>query len=128
MSEFRLLVTQLVILLPLAITSWFAVEYFLYWRIWWLDMPMHFFGGMWAGLCGMWILAHRKIPASLLWCLAFALFVGVAWEIFEYSEGIASSYHFSYPFDTAKDLAMDLLGAAFGWIFARRLVSGRRAE
>ena len=120
MSEFRLLLAQLLLLVPLSITTWFAVEYFLYWRIWWLDIPMHFFGGMWAGLCGLWLITRRGNSPSLILCLAFALFVGIAWEVFEYSEGITAS-HFSYLFDTAKDIVMDLLGAALGWVLAKRL-------
>src|SRR3989338_8295 len=128
MSEFRLLLAQRLLLIPLSVTTWLAVEYFLYWRIWWLDIPMHFFGGMWAGLCGLWLIARRGNPASLLSCLAFALFIGIAWEGFEYSEGIAASYHFSYPFDTAKDLVMDLLGATFGWMLVKRLGGEQKTE
>ena len=128
MSEFRLLLAQLLLLIPLSVTTWLAVEYFLYWRIWWLDIPMHFFGGMWAGLCGLWLIARRGNPASLLSCLAFALFIGIAWEVFEYSEGIAASYHFSYPFDTAKDIVLDLLGATLGWILAKRLGGERKLK
>ena len=81
---------------------------------------MHFFGGMWAGIFGMWLMARRGSSLSLLQCLMFALFVGVAWEIFEYSEGIADSFHFDYPFDTAKDLVMDLLGAVLASILVKR--------
>lgn len=124
MPEMRLLLAQLLILFPLTITSWLAVEYFLYWRIWWLDIPMHFFGGAWAGIFSVWFIARMGNSPSLLWCLAFALFVGVAWEIFEYSEGIASAYHFSYILDTVKDLAFDVLGAIFGWILAKKLIRG----
>ena len=124
MPQSRLLFAQLLILFPLAVTSWLAVEYSLYWRIWWLDIPMHLLGGLWAGIFSVWLIARRDNHPSLLWCLTFALFVGVAWEVFEYSEGIAAAYHFSYPFDTAKDLAMDLLGAIFGWILGQRLANG----
>ena|SRR3989338_1591622 len=128
MSESRLLIAQLLLLIPLSVTTWFAVEYFLYWRLWWLDIPMHFFGGMWAGLCGLWLITRRGNSPSLALCLAFALFIGVAWEVFEYSEGIAASYHFSYPFDTAKDIVLDLLGATLGWILAKRLGGERKLE
>ena len=125
MPTLRLLVAQLVVVLPLAVVTWAAVSYALYWRIWWLDIPMHFAGGMWAGLCAAWLLARRGNSFSLLWCLGFALAVGVAWEIFEYSEGIAGAYYMSYQADTAKDIVMDLLGAAGGWVVASRLVRGK---
>lgn len=125
MSELRFLLAQLVVVLPLAVVTWLAVAYLLYWHLWWLDIPMHFAGGMWAGLCGAWILVRRGQPFSLLWCLIFALLVGVGWEIFEYIEGITYPRHFGYSFDTAKDLVMDLLGAALGWFLAKRLIRKR---
>src|SRR3989344_5789223 len=118
MSSRRLLFAQFLVILPLAILTWFAVAYALYWRIWWLDIPMHFAGGVWAGLCAAWLLMRRGNSFPLLWCLGFALIVGVAWEIFEYSEGIANAYYMSYQLDTAKDIVMDLLGAAGGWAIA----------
>src|SRR3989344_559211 len=126
MSEFRLLLAQLLLLVPLSITTWFAVEYFLYWRIWWLDIPMHFLGGAWAGLCGVWLFTREEKVASLVWCLMFALFVGVVWEVFEYSEGIAVFGHLDYPFDTAKDITMDLFGAVFSWMLAMKLLLARK--
>lgn len=89
---------------------------------------MHFLGGLWAGIFSVWLIARKENQSQFLWCLIFALFVGVAWEVFEYSEGIVAANHFSYPFDTAKDLVMDLLGAVFGWILGKRLVNGRKTK
>jgi hypothetical protein len=111
---------QLLTALILAVMTWFAVWYFLYWRFWWLDIPMHILGGMWAGLCAAWILKRRGNDFSLTWCLVFTLFVGIAWEVFEYSEGIAFPQHLSYPLDTVKDVFMALFGAALAYLFARR--------
>src|SRR6185436_6311638 len=118
----RLLFAQLLIVLGLAVVTWFAVAYFLYWRIWWLDIPMHFAGGLWAACCATWMIARRGPSFPLIFCLIFALLVGVGWEIFEYYEGIAVPSYVDYQFTTIKDLAMDLLGATFGWVIARALV------
>ena len=123
----RLLFAQFLVILPLAVLTWFAVAYALYWRIWWLDIPMHVFGGMWAGLCGAWILARRGHSFQLAWCLAFTLSVGVAWEVFEYAEGIAMPRYLNCPLDTAMDLAMGLVGGALGWLLATRLVGERES-
>jgi len=130
-AALRLLIAQLVIVLPLAVVTWLAVAYSLYWHYRWLDIPMHLFGGVWAALCGAWILAQRRQDFSVFWCLLFALIVGVGWEIFEYSEGIAIFNYMgtlAYQIDTAKDLSVDLLGAIAGWMLARQLVRNARSR
>lgn len=120
MSARHILFAQLLAALILAILTWVAVSFYLYWRLWWFDIPMHAIGGLWAGLCAAWFLARREKPFSLAWCLGFAFVVGIAWEVFEYSEGIAAPYFLDYPLDTLKDLTADLVGAAAGYLLARR--------
>ena len=119
----RLLFAQLFVVFLLAVSWWTAVAYALYWRIWWLDIPMHILAGVWAGLCGAWIMERRGEHASLLWCTVFVLAIGVSWEIFEYSEGIALPRYTSYPVDTAKDILMDLLGAFLAWTAVRKAIA-----
>ena len=117
----RILWAQLLTAFILAAFTWFAIWFFLYWRFWWFDIPMHILGGVWAGLCAAWLLARRDENFSLAWCIGFTLAVGVGWEIFEYSEGIAMPQYLSYPLDTVKDIFMDLLGAVLAFLIARRL-------
>lgn len=128
MNARRILLAQFLAAFFLAVLTWIAVRHFLYWRIWWFDIPMHVLGGVWAGLCAAWLLARRGHAFSLVWCLSFAFAVGVAWEIFEYSEGIATSRYLSYPMDTAKDLAMDLFGAAAGYLLAHRMSTEKKGD
>ena len=117
----RILWAQLLTVFALALLTWLAIGYSLYWRFWWFDIPMHILGGVWAGFCAAWLLARREESFSLAWCIALTLFVGIAWEIFEYSEGIAMPQYLSYPLDTVKDIFMDLLGAVLAFLIARRL-------
>lgn len=124
-AQVRLLVAQLLVVLPLAIVTWIAIAESLYWRFWWFDIPMHFAGGLWAGLCAAWIRTYRNERFSIMWCLVFALVIGIGWEIFEYSEGIAGGYHINYHVDTLKDIVFDLLGAAAAYVVARSLVRER---
>ena len=121
MKGIRLLIAQLLIVFLLTVLMWVAIWQVLYWRLWWFDIPMHVLGGVWAAVCASWLLARRGETAPLLWCLVFALAVGVTWEVFEYSEGIAFPQYLSYPIDTAKDLVMDLAGAVLGWLLAGKL-------
>ncbi len=121
MKGARILAAQFLAALVLAVFMWIAISQALYWRWWWFDIPMHVLGGVWGALCAAWLLARRGEPVSLLWCLIFTLVAGVAWEFFEYSEGIAFPQYLSYGADTAKDLSMDLLGAVLGWVPANKL-------
>src|SRR3989344_86147 len=114
MSAGRILLAQFLAALLLAVFTWITISYSLYWRIWWLDIPMHFLGGMWAVLFAAWFFARRGEPFPLLWCLGFAFVIGIVWEIFEYVEGIILPQYLSYTVDTVKDICMDILGAALG--------------
>ncbi|OGG57710.1 hypothetical protein A2853_00550 [Candidatus Kaiserbacteria bacterium RIFCSPHIGHO2_01_FULL_55_17] len=117
----RILWAQLLTVFALALLTWLAIGYSLYWRFWWFDIPMHILGGVWAGFCAAWLLARRDEIFSLVLCIVFALAVGIGWEIFEYSEGIAMPQYLSYPLDTVKDIFMGLLGASLAFLIARRL-------
>lgn len=126
MSASRILTAQFFSVLLLAVLTWLAVSYSLYWHFWWFDIPMHLLGGLWAGLCAAWLVARRGYPLTLTWCLVFALFVGVGWEVFEYIEKIAQPQYLDYWPDTVKDIVMDILGAGIGYVIAKRLLQGER--
>jgi len=128
MSAGRILGVQFVAAFLLALLTWIAIWQSLYWRLWWFDIPMHILGGVWAGLCAAWLTARREEGFSLLWCLVFTLAIGIGWELFEYSEGIAFPRYFSYPADTIKDLVMDLVGGALGWFLATKLLPSHKIK
>lgn len=85
------------------------------------DVPMHFLGGLSAGLIAT-ILVERifvrvelTFTRRLVWILAATLFAGVLWEMFEFYAGVAQADKITvagltYWADTVKDLAMDLIG------------------
>ena len=43
-----------ILIIGISIVNALANYLFLYWRIGWLDMPMHFLGGAWVGAMGIW--------------------------------------------------------------------------
>ncbi len=112
--------------ITLAVIHATAMGLSLYWTHLWLDMPMHFFGGVCVAL-GYSILPFfgiRFTPALENWraYLSFVLFIGVCWEIFEYLNGISLVSESEVLFvDTGIDLTLDLLGGYLGYQIASRL-------
>ena len=98
-----------------------GIFYFLYWRVWWYDIPAHILGGMSVALGAAWLQTlYRKSP-TLFFCIAAALVVGIAWEVFEATFGLTN-----FPadtLDTIKDLCDDVIG---GVIVAYIATRGKR--
>lgn len=107
----------------LASTHYLSLEFFLYWRYLWLDIPMHALGGLTAALGFLSIRDFiPKLPPSwsrLLPTLVFTLLVALVWEAFEVLAGIMLDPN--YAADTALDLFMGLLGGLVGYAVAGSL-------
>ncbi len=103
-----------------------ARKFFWYYSIWYFDMVMHFFGGLWAGLFFVWFLSIKDLsfPEWSLGLLSlsdykivyktllFVLIVGVLWEIFEiYANNYLGGDSFNI-LDTVSDVFFDLAGGA----------------
>ena len=105
----------------IAILYALSVFYSLFWEIWWLDIPMHFLGGLWVVILSAWFFSHfsffhsRKGNAKFVWStlLFSVVLIGVLWEVFEYATGTAAPPQ-EYWSDTLLDIAMDFLGAFIG--------------
>jgi len=105
-------------LFVLALTHIVAIEFFLYWRYLWFDIPMHFLGGICVAL-GIWSLPFFRISLpsrfeTLLFYGSAALGVGVLWEVFEVAIGVSVTQT-GYVFDTVLDLVMDVSGGIVGY-------------
>ncbi len=90
-----------------------ASEFGWYWIFRWFDNPMHVLGGIFAGYLGILFQTMRTMDVkkrpSLWVALSAALTVGIAWEILEYSYGLAGLDPI-HRFDTLKDLVNDMMG------------------
>lgn len=92
--------------------------YSFYWNSFWFDALMHFLGGLSMGLIFLWLwhvsgLFEKSLPTkreAMISALAFAMLVGIGWEIFEYAYGIAVMVGGNYPVDTFHDLFFDFVG------------------
>lgn len=109
----------------LAVLHYLSIKLFLYWRLWWLDIPIHFFGGAVVAL-GVYTLRDLRIIQNKWLTLPMVLLivVGVAlvWEVFELYAGV-TVIDSSYYLDTAIDLCMGLAGGVIGHFVGRALRS-----
>ena len=114
----------------LALFQIFGVIFYLYWRFWWFDIPIHFLGGFIMGL-GVFAFFHRFHDLSflpprisklrlLIFLFSAVLGIGILWELFELYDGLTSLEEPLYLADTVGDLLIDISGALFSWIFLSR--------
>ena len=117
--------------LALAITgilNWVSYKLYLYWTVWWIDMVVHFFGGLTVGLTITWLMSLNrdfsmsKVSRILTAVILGTIFVGVLWEIFElYFQITSLADGINYWTDTTSDLIMDTLGGIFAWFYTTYL-------
>ena len=115
----------LLFIIMMGVANAFAEHFFLYWRFPWLDMIMHFLGGVWIGLSVLWVYylsgKFKDIPEnrrriSYIYILAgtVTVIIGVFWEIFEFSLDFFVTFNeFNGFYDTASDILLAVIGAIF---------------
>lgn len=111
----RLLWLLMVLVLAscLAVIHAWALSAYLYWRIVWLDMPVHLLGGLTIGM-GVIALLHVFRPWVFVVLMVLAI---VGWEVFELLIGIPREANF--VFDSALDVLMGALGGVVAYFLAR---------
>jgi hypothetical protein len=127
-----LLYIGFLLIIALGLLHFSAEFFYLYWVYWWFDALMHFLAGLSGGLVTYWVLADSSWWSRWIgrrdWDYIMAVFlcvmmVGIAWEIFEYTNGIIQS-HERYQFDVINDLILDGVGALLaGFIGTRKYFS-----
>lgn len=94
----------------------YASAHALYFEYYWFSAIMHLLGGSILGLLWLWFVGRAGKSHSVWTTLAFVLFIGVSWEIFEYVFDIAYAGRY-YAIDTSVDILMDVLGALLMYVF-----------
>ncbi len=95
-----------------------------YVQYWFLDIFMHFLGGVCIALllyCIAIFFNFNYIKYSFWNLIIYTFIIGFAWELFEYIYDITGSpiETMKYKVDTIKDLIMDTLGAVFVFLFIK---------
>jgi hypothetical protein len=107
----------------LSVLHYLALTLYLYWQIWWFDIPMHVFGGA-VIVLGMYTAVELRIlPAfvtrQLFSVLAFVLVIALGWEVFQYL--ITEVLKPNYVTDTLGDIIVGVLGGMVGFIVGKDL-------
>lgn len=96
-----------------------ALHLYLYWYFPWLDLLVHFSGGLWVALAAAWVFLMTRREPSFFILVACVIGIGVSWEVFEYVIGMSRGGQFLL--DTTLDILMDILGGIAGVILVRRM-------
>ena len=115
-------------LVVLGITHNIAMQFSLYWIYLWLDIPMHFLGGLVVALgflSASEVHTKESYKRGLLLTLAVVFAVGACWEFFEYATDLISYERLQHTLlsDIVGDLIADLLGGFAGYMTARTVAS-----
>ncbi|MFA6585833.1 MAG: hypothetical protein WCS86_01595 [Candidatus Paceibacterota bacterium] len=120
----KLAVRLFLLILLIFLVNYSAMQFHWYSSIWYLDMPMHFFGGFWIGLAFIWLFKIKEISFRLiLKIISVVLLVGVLWEFFEI---VVNNYIILDSFntlDTLSDIFFDLAGGIFAILYFLKKVS-----
>ena len=119
MTERRLFLTQTLLLALVALVHVVALQLHLYWHFWWLDIFVHFGGGLWVALAVSWLLLFARREPRIIALICTAIVIGILWEIFEVLIGM--TFEDKYVFDTTIDLLMDTAGGIAGYFLTARL-------
>lgn len=120
MSHVRLFILQALLVLVIGVVHFISLEYYLYWQFPLLNRVVHFAGGVWVALAGVWLLSSVGFRLRLHTMIGIVIAVGVAWEIFEILIGMTKEVDYAY--DTMMDLVMDTAGGICGFLYAKRML------
>lgn len=119
MPYLKLFVAQAFLLVLIAVTHIAAIQWSLYWHYIWLDVPVHFAGGMWLALAGAWMFLRANMKLEVTTIFSLVIILSIAWEIFELAAGVPIEE--SFALDTVIDLTMDVFGGILGFLIAHSL-------
>lgn len=119
----KLLVRLASLIFFIFLLNYLAMKFHWYSSIWYLDMPMHFLGGVWLGLIFIWFFRLKEIDIKIILEIIFCvLFVGILWEYFEYIVNIYTTQNNFNILDTTSDILFDLSGGLFSIFYFLRYI------
>jgi len=118
MAKKKLLLSIIFLMLFMFIVDLLAHKFYLFYTLWWFDIPMHFLGGFWVGLFFIYVFFRKDSLFKSYWKVIFCAFlIGILWELFEV---FAHQHIAKIPFDawdTSFDLLLDIFGSGVALIY-----------
>ena len=99
------------------IVNFLANKFYWYFSIWYLDMIMHFLGGLWVGLVSIYLFSFNK---NFFWAfkiLGIVFFIGLGWELFEIIVNDVITKNPLNFLDISSDIFFDLAGGAMAILY-----------
>lgn len=107
-----------------------ALNLSLYFVYQWFDILVHFLMGVFLSMVGVWF--YRKFRREALFnnehlnalfnIIIFVTIAGLFWETFELAFELTLANRALYIKDTILDFIMNIIGAIFGFIYAKWLI------
>ena len=110
MGKKQILKRLVVMIFSILVFNFIAMKLYWYTSIWYFDMPMHFAGGFFLGMLGIYIFSLESFLISNFYKIfLFVLVIGIGWEVFEVLVNHISHNPF-YILDTVSDVFFDISG------------------
>ena len=108
----------------------FAVAKSLYWVYDWFDIMMHFLGGLFVALVGIYLYERfqkesffTSPPSIILFNIIIFVFIaGLLWETSELLLGVTYTDKEMYGSDTKLDFVMNTVGAIAGYFYSKKIL------
>jgi hypothetical protein len=116
----RIILSGLFLLVLYSLSHFVFEPAYMYFEIWWLDIPMHILGGLGVASLVYSILIYLRKPVTLLPIIVSVFVVAVTWEIYEYVRGVVIYDRLSSYLDTVKDLIDGTIGAYIAYLVIKK--------
>ncbi len=125
MNRRELSIQLLLFLLFIFFLNSLALLFYWYTSVWYLDMLMHFLGGVWVGIFAVYLFSRGNLSSLSVWVVLLVVFlIGAGWEVFEILVERYITYNPLNILDSMSDLFFDLAGGILGLF----LSENKRAE
>jgi len=125
MANKKILFISLATIFIVIIFHFFALQNSWYWRVRWIDIPVHIIGGFGVALLSVWIalkfkhinnICNYKIKSFLI-IFVSVLSVGIFWEIFELIIRFTHFGRANYWEESLVDVINGLIGGVIAYFY-----------
>ena len=116
----NIIISSLYLIILFCLSKFVFDPTYLYYEIWWLDIPMHIMGGFGTAFLAGSILAYKKIKVSYWRLFIIYIAAASAWEIYDYFNNVSLVLTWSGWPDTIKDFVDGWIGMSIAYLFIRK--------